>query len=524
MISLSYLMRQQTCAVLICAATYPFRIFQLNSVASSWLRTSADQPAQLAEMLDLHTSPWQASISQSLAEDKCVCFDGVRWQWPDGKQRSTTVFCMPLPADTVPGQSSLLAYFVDAPVEEAPSTMLDDIRRFLPTIPLPAWLFDARGRLLATNEPLLQLFHVETFEELGRIAGSNLAEIVVNLQPRLTNAQSIAYGISKGLSVQHMLNTQPMQNWTSDLRRELASEVRRSELGISQALRHKTITNQLLSLVSPLIDAEIMVRLTANPLYDGNGRIIGVLSIMQDVTDEMLLHGQRDAMLNIAGHDLRNPLTPAKIILQQLQRRLIRQGGMDREVDDIRRVLEQIMRIQNIADDIDAVAALSRGDPYTTTASDLVDISTHVAEQQMERHPAVRVKVYSSEQHIIGPWGRRNLEHVLTMLVAGAARRTPDGHTVAIKLRHIRAQIRIEITDGGDPLPAEQVEYVRQRLGLQGSALTAHEPVDIDLAIIQTMLSLYNSSLKVQARQRQGFTFWFALSLPTDEDNIITMN
>ncbi|HKD76866.1 MAG TPA: HAMP domain-containing sensor histidine kinase, partial [Ktedonobacterales bacterium] len=408
-----------------------------------------------------------------------------------------------------------------SPATRAPRDELHQLEASLANFPLPLWLFDGRGRLRFVNEATLRLFHVETFSAFVGLIGLTVAEQEARLRPRLTSTAIIANITEKCFttgSLERLASDGPDdgQIWASERRRAVTEPITRDELAISRALGKHAVTNQLISMIHPQQDTEIIVRASAAPILNPSGRVIGACYITEDVTDEMLLHGQRDATLAITGHDVRNQLTSAKARLQLLQRRLDRAGADERDMSAISGVLEQIQRIDQITSDLDAMAAITRGDTLDDSkACDIVALSHEVAQMQMQRHPEVRVQVQSLPDTIKGSWGRRHLKYVLSMVVSSAARRTPSGRSVTVRLKQLRHQVRVEVLDQGEALPPDRLEAWNAVLARGEAILAFEEGNDLDLSIVQMLLSLYRSRLQVSARPRQGMTLWFTLPMPS---------
>ncbi len=525
------LLQHLTCGMILCAATPPYLIVQINPLAAAWAGVDPhaliNQPL-IAFNADGLYSDWTAAITQAAQTQTGTRVDSTL-PWNGGRARHVTILCLPLPEhDGIPSDQ-VVSLLVDAPIApsattppaiRAPRDELHQLEASLASFPLPIWLFDGRGRLRFANEATLRLFRVETFAALVALVGLTVAEQEARLRPRLTSAAIIANITEKCFttsSLDRLATEGPGegQSWASERRRAVAEPIMRDELAISRALSKHTVTNQLISMIHPQHDTEIIVRASAASILNPAGRVIGAYYITEDVTDEMLLHGQRDASLAIAGHDVRNQLTAAKARLQLLQRRLERAGGAERDIDTITGVLDQIQRIDQITSDLDAMAAITRGDAIDNAkACDITALSLEVAQMQMQRHPEVRVQVQSLPDTIKGSWGRRHLKYVLSMLVSSAARRTPPGCTVTVRLKQMRHQVRVEVMDQGEALSPERLEAWNAVLERGGAVLAFEEGNDLDLSIVQTLLSLYRSRLQISARPRQGMTLWFKLPMP----------
>jgi signal transduction histidine kinase len=521
------LIQHLSCGMILCAATPPYSIVQINKLAASWV--SDDPHALINQPLTAFNAnglyhEWVAAIAQAARTRTGTRVESAL-PCDDGRSRHVTILCMPLPEQDGVSSDQVLSLLIDTPitppVARTPRDELHQLETSLASFPLPLWLFDGRGRLRFVNEATLRLFHVDTFASFVALVGLTVAEQEARLRPRLTSSAIIANITEKCFttgSLDRLASDGPDegQRWASERRRAVAEPITRDELAISRALSKHAVTNQLISIIHPHLDTEIIVRASAAPIVNPAGRVFGAYYITEDVTDEMLLHGQRDATLAITGHDVRNQLTSAKARLQLLQRRLERTGGDEREISTITGVLEQIQRIDQITSDLDAMAAITRGDTLDDSkACDIAALSHEVAQMQMQRHPEVRVQVQSVPDTIRGSWGRRHLKYVLSMLVSSAARRTPPGHSVTVRLKQLRHQVRVEVMDQGETLPPERLEAWNAVLARGEAVLAFEEGNDLDLSIVQTLLSLYRSRLQVSARPRQGMILWFLLPMPS---------
>lgn len=395
---------------------------------------------------------------------------------------------------------------------------LEHVQEALAWLPAPAWLYDARGRLRAVNAATLRLFDVPDYAALVALIGAALPEQMLRLRPRLASASVIARATEESIysfTPDRVRFDGSVAAWGSARRREQAAALRQDEMPIARALKKRATSEQLISLQHPTHEAEIIVRASAMPILE-NDRVSGVIMLTIDYTNEMLQDGRRDAILALAGHDIRNPLTPARGLLQQLRIKLGREGDrFTREIDYIDRVLAQLDRIKQIAADLDAIAVNSRGDATASMATcDLVALCRLVAQRQMERHPDVRIIVKTTAPEMKGVWSALHLERALVMLLDSAVRHTPPGRAVTVRLKPQRNQFKVEITDQRPSLTPEHLATLRNILSRGGAALALTHGWDLDLSTVQTMLALNGSRLNITSTTRGGTTLWFALPAP----------
>ena len=528
---LTTIIQQTPFATVVCSALPPFRITHANEVIAKWVSKHSDallgQPLQAA--INPYPSEWLALINEVITKGQTQRKNGIIMQWPDDQTRQITIVCFPLADLPTQSPAQILSYLID--VIPVPSTSrspdplsLDQIASTFVNVPIPLWIFDLHGNIHSVNDATLQLFQVTSFDQFVGIAGANINEMIERLQPRITTENAIAQASESSISAKvadPLTHVNSDHIWESDRRRSSAEKMTRNDLNVARVLQRRSAIPQLVSFVHPLREAELIIRSTAAPLLQ-NGQMIGAVYVTDDVTASALSHGQRDAILAISGHDLRNPLTPARIHLQQLQRRLTKAGNFERELDDIHRINEQLRRIQQIADDLDAIAASARGETASILPRcDIVELAQEVIARQLARHPLTPVVFQSAVPSIVGTWGRRHLERVLSMLLANAGLRSPPDGTITVRIRLLRTTVRVEITEQGELLTPEQLDIVQSTLRQGSAALSTYTAGgDLDLSVVQTLLGLYRSRLNISSKPRQGTIYSFSMQLPQPEPTV----
>jgi signal transduction histidine kinase len=401
---------------------------------------------------------------------------------------------------------------------------LDQAQVTLALLPIPAWLYDARGRLRFANQAALLLFDVADDAALVTIIGGTIPEQMARLRPRVASASTIAKATEESIytfTPDRVRLNSDIPTWASERRRAESAPLRADEWPAARALKKRPAVDLLISLQHPTNMVEIILRASAAPVLE-EGRVVGAIMLALDCTAQMLQDGRRDAILSLAGHDIRNPLTPARGLLQQMRMKLAREGDrFAREIDYIDRVLAQLDRIKQIAADLDAVAVNNPNDATESMANvDLVALTNQVAQRVMERHPATPVVVRANAPAMRGVWSGLHLERALVMLVDSAVRRSPPGRAVTVRLKQQRNQFKVEISDQGPPLSPENLEAIRAVLERGGAALALTHGWDLDLSTVQTMLAINHSRLLIGNPGRTGRVIWFALPAPAPDPEL----
>jgi PAS domain S-box-containing protein len=237
---------------------------------------------------------------------------------------------------------------------------------------------------------------------------------------------------------------------------------------ITRALAGERFTYQLIRSQHPETKREICLRVAGAPLYDAAGAIVGAVISGNDITYRLTLDRQRDIILAAAGHDLRNPLTALKGTLQMMMTH--DDATVDkRHGESLRRMDRQVNRITRIVGDVMDVALLAENRlTLNRRATDLVALVREVVDEEQlfaERHT---ILCHPAEDSLIGQWDRDRLERVLVNLIDNAAKFSPDGGAITLRVWRERpsrdtgggARARISIADTGHGIAAEQIERI----------------------------------------------------------------
>ena len=526
MLPVAAMFQQRAWGAVQCLATPPFLITEINETLAGWTRVDQANAVglPLAELVPPARGEWIAAITRALGNQSGSQVEQAEDVWPDGQHRQCAIQCLPIYKGDEEQATTVLSLIVERPLEpmvDLDELWLQQVGEAFALLPVPIWLFDAQGHVRTVNQAALDVFDVASVADFIALVGATMKTQFERLQPRSTSPGLIAEVTSRStraniqFAEQEMNGTRPPPV-TAELRREQTTGLRASELATNRALHRQAVTtNQILSIVHPRDQVELMFDASAAPILNSSGQLIGVISVTIDITKSMLKQGQRDAILAMLGHDLRNPLTPAKFYVQQLRKKMEQHPVFANDVASVDKVLEQLERIQQISVDIDAMAAIMHGGPTLMRPTcDLVALCKELATRQMDRRPEIPVVVETNRSSISGNFARKHLERAMIILIAAAVRRSLPEQPVLVRLRAQAGKVKVEIRDSGRPLTMPQLAALRRVLARGGAALGTTNGSDLDYSIVQTILSLYTSQLLVNS-SRLGTTFWFTLALPT---------
>jgi PAS domain S-box-containing protein len=235
----------------------------------------------------------------------------------------------------------------------------------------------------------------------------------------------------------------------------------------------------------------------------------------------------RDQLLSMVAHDLRNPLAAIQGAAQVLARRLQRHPVPDREqlgprVEQIERAA---LRMNRLITEILDFSKMQAGVPLALSnrATDLVELLGRVTEESRQTNPQHEIVFVASGAALVGEWDPTRLERVFSNLLDNAANYSPPGSTITVELRGVdppdgdapgppaRAQVRVQ--DQGIGIPATDLPYVFEWYRRGANADGWAPGSGIGLAGARQIVEQYGGTITVESIEGAGSTFTVALPL-----------
>jgi signal transduction histidine kinase len=220
---------------------------------------------------------------------------------------------------------------------------------------------------------------------------------------------------------------------------------------------------------------------------------------------------RRELIANIS-HDLRTPLTSLHGYLETLSLKADTLGETERK-RYLAIALAQSVKVGRLAQSLFELARLEHGNVQPALEQfSLVDLVQDIF-QKFElpaeaRHIQLRAEIPPRLPAVSADLGM--IERVLTNLLDNAIRHTPAGGVIDVELAHKDGKVSVTVSDTGTGIPAEQREGLFER---PFSSAGAHRGGGLGLLIVQRMLQLHQSQIRLIERAGPGTTFCF--DLPT---------
>lgn len=349
--------------------------------------------------------------------------------------------------------------------------------------------------------------HKIEFPLLEGYPGEKITEYPIT--SRTPIADTIRYGIPIFLETRsQLLNKYPDSN------------VERSSVSLATAVLPMSVGSEILGALAFSFkqertfsneDKEFMIALTRQSAQ--------ALHRSQLFEDAKRAIQARDEFLSIASHELKTPLTPLKLQLQGLERKVRKEHLEFIPVNQITSIIQtsdkQITRLARLIEDLLDVSRIQAGkltlNKETVNLAQMIDeVVKHYADQLKDILSEIKLKLDPS---IEGHLDRVRIEQVLINFLTNAAKYAP-GKPVTIELSRVDDQARLSVKDQGPGIDSmdqarifDRFERVRAKNNIGGLGL--------GLYISKQIVDAHGGNISVESNPGEGASF--IVTLPLNE-------
>lgn len=253
----------------------------------------------------------------------------------------------------------------------------------------------------------------------------------------------------------------------------------------------------------------------ATPVTDGEGRPIGRLVALRDITAEREADRLKDEFFALVSHELRTPLTSMLGYLD-----LVRDEELSEDATEFIDVIERnAQRLQRVVGDLLFVARFEAG--HIPILVSHLDVRTLCDEAIAAALPAadranVTLSLDADRTALLDADSDR-LGQTLDNLVNNAIKFTPEGGNVTLRLRDRGDAIIVEVEDSGEGIDPDEVENIFKRFYRSGRVVRRAVPgAGLGLTIVRSIVEAHGGTIRVASRLGKGSTF--TVHLPRERE------
>jgi two-component system OmpR family sensor kinase len=221
---------------------------------------------------------------------------------------------------------------------------------------------------------------------------------------------------------------------------------------------------------------------------------------------------QKDQLIGMAAHDLRNPLGAIRGFAQLLLTRAADRLD-ERELLVLRRIERSSDRMLDLVGDLLELADLGRDDlrlmlrrercDVAGLVRDAIEVDRAVAEDKQ-----VTIDLDVPDGPMVATVDPHRLEQVLSNLVTNAVKFSDRGATIAVRLREEASGLVLEVSDHGPGIPEDERELVFQPFARTSVKPTEDEPsTGLGLTIVRRIVQAHGGRVELDSEVGVGSTF-----------------
>ena len=261
-------------------------------------------------------------------------------------------------------------------------------------------------------------------------------------------------------------------------------------------------------------ERERSYRLRTTPMRDSEGRLLGAVTTLEDVTSLQDTDRFKTQFIAVASNKLRDPLLHLRQGLYALGKGF---GGELRplQTELVSAATQEAQKLDDLMADLIEVAELDSGKrepqlerlrPYT----ELVQARDRISDAASARGVRVDIKAFADLSFVQAD--RRAMHTILDNLVTNAVRYTPAGGEVLLEAEERKGFIQFTVRDNGKGIAAERLPRIFDRFSSFSDGGSG-----LGLALVRRLVESLGGQISVESRLGHGATFRFTLPMATVE-------
>ncbi|HVC48423.1 MAG TPA: ATP-binding protein [Terracidiphilus sp.] len=258
--------------------------------------------------------------------------------------------------------------------------------------------------------------------------------------------------------------------------------------------------------------SERSYRLRTTPMRDSEGRLLGTVTTLEDVTTLQDTDRFKTQFISVASRKLRDPLL-------QLRRGLYALGqGFGGELAALQSELvssasAEAEKLDDLMADLTEVAELDSGNRQMQLQRIrplpiLEDARNRICDEATEKHIRVDLKAFADLSAVQAD--RRAIHSIFDNLLSNALRFTPSGGEILLAAEEIKDFVQFSVHDTGRGIEAERLGTLFDRFNAFSDKGTG-----LGLALVRRLVESHGGQIAVESRLGQGTTFRFTLPVST---------
>jgi two-component system, NtrC family, sensor histidine kinase KinB len=261
-------------------------------------------------------------------------------------------------------------------------------------------------------------------------------------------------------------------------------------------------------------EAQRSYRLRTTPMRDEDGKLLGAVTVLEDVTQMQEVDRFKTRFISVASQKLRDPLQRIRLSLYTLAKGF---GGELKplQADLLQGAEEEAEALNDLMSDLIDVAELDTGRrELKIERLRPIDVLQEAHDRWIEEACAKRidieVRTFADLSHINAD--RRALRSIFDNLLSNAIRYTPTGGSILLRAEEIKDRVQFFVRDSGRGIETERLPLIFGRFDTSGGT---GDGTGLGLALVRRLVEALGGQVAVESRLGAGTTFNFTVPMST---------
>jgi len=260
------------------------------------------------------------------------------------------------------------------------------------------------------------------------------------------------------------------------------------------------------------------LRTTLNKITDKNGKLLGFLKLVKDLTREKAIVREKEEFVGVAAHQLRTPLTAINWALESLLKMTSKDSAEIQET--IKQTLQASERTLKIINDLLNVSSIEEGKfGYNFKDTELLGLIKNIMKEMLPLAKQYAVNLYfntrEKEPFPIKVDDQRLMMALSNIIDNAIKYNIKNGEvTVILEKEGDEPFVRISVKDTGVGIPKDEFGKIFQKFS-RGSNAVQREPngSGLGLYIVKNIVERHGGKIGIESTPDRGTTVWFTLPL-----------
>jgi PAS domain S-box-containing protein len=382
-----------------------------------------------------------------------------------------------------------------------------------------------------------QQVYLDASDEIGELSHifnqmvTNLKESSINLTNEKERSEAIISCIPEGIIVTDQDNRLILANHKAEdmfnfslnevQGKFLLEHINNKDMISALNDKHKQSNKPILQevVIPGENGASHIYQLTSSLVGNKMGKIIGVITILRDMTHEKQIEELREGFLRTVSHELRTPLTSVIGFIELVK------SGEEITKDQkgyLETALNEASNLRKLIDDLLDLSQIKAGKMKMqceeVAIKSLIDNVIHSL-SPIAKGKGLQLTSSFKKEEITIYADPTKLRRIFINLISNAIKFTEKG-TIAISVKNKKNHVSFSVKDTGIGLREEEKDVIFEKFRqIDYSSRREYEGIGLGLSIVKQLVEMHHGSITVESTYEKGSTFTFTIQKQNQEPN-----